>query len=77
MELRDVSSEVVADNTKPVTAIPINSPRWINKVLLEVEKGALLAIDATKLRVRVRVRVFDAENEEEVRNKEKEGKEKE
>ena len=75
MELRDVSSEVVADNTKPVTAIPINSPRWINKVLLEVEKGVLLAIDATKLRVRVRV--SDAENEEEVRNKEKEGKEKE
>ena len=75
MELRDVSSEVVADNTKLVTAIPINSPRWINKVLLEVEKGVLLAIDATKLRVRVRV--FDAENEEEVRNTEKEGKEKE
>ena len=47
----------------------------INKVLLEVEKGVLLAIDATKLRVRVRV--SDAENEEEVRNKEKEGKEKE
>ena len=77
MELRDMSSEVVADNTKLVTTIPINSPRWINKVLLEVEKGVLLAIDATKLRVRVRVRVFDAENEEEVRNKEKEGKEKE
>ena len=27
MELLDVSSEVVADNTDPVTAIPINSPR--------------------------------------------------
>ena len=26
-ELVDVSSEVVADNTKPVTAIPIKSPR--------------------------------------------------
>ena len=73
MELMDVSSEVVADNTNPLTAIPINSPRgesikWINKVLLEGEKGASLAIDATRLRVRVRVRVREressAENEE-------------
>ena len=63
----DVSSEVVADNTKPVTAIHINSPRgesikWINKVLLEGEKGVSLGFDATKLRVRVRE--SGAENEE-------------
>ena len=69
MELLDVSSEVVADNTNPLTAIPINSPRgesvWrINKVLLEGEKGMSLGIDAMKLRVRVRVRVSNAENEE-------------
>ena len=36
------------------------SIKWINKVLLEGEKGVLLGIDATKLRVRV----AGAENEE-------------
>ena len=40
------------------------SIKWINKVLLEGEKGVSLGIAATKLRVRVRVRVSGAENEE-------------
>ena len=75
MELLDVSSDIVADNTLPMTTIPMGSPRgepvWgINKMLLEVEKSLLLGIDATKLQK------SGAEEEEEVRKKEK-GKEKE
>ena len=38
------------------------SIKWINKVLLEGEKGVSLGFDATKLRVRVRE--SGAENEE-------------
>ena len=76
MELLDVSSDVVADNTLPLTTIPMGSPRGepvrrINKMLLEVEKSLSLGIDATKLR-----KSGAEEEEEEVRKKEK-GKEKE
>ena len=76
MESSDVSSDVMADNTLPLTTIPMGSPRgepvWrINKMLLEVEKSLSLGIDATKLR-----KSGAEEEEEEVRKKEK-GKEKE
>ena len=53
-----MTGAVVADNAKLVTAIHISSSprgkpvRRIDKMLLEVEKGMLLALDATNLRVR-------------------------
>ena len=51
-----MTGAVVADNTDPVTAIHVSSPRSkavrrICKVLLEVEKGVSLAFNATNLRV--------------------------
>ena len=52
-----MTSVVVADNAKPVIAIHISSSsrgkpvRRIDKMLLEVEKGVSLALDATNLRV--------------------------
>ncbi|KAL0000313.1 hypothetical protein SO802_019915 [Lithocarpus litseifolius] len=53
MELVDISSEVMADNTHPLTTIPMGSLRGepvlrINKMLVEVEKSLSLGIDATK-----------------------------
>ena len=74
MEFMYMTSEVVANNSLPMTTIPMGSPRGesvrrINKMLLEVEKSLSLRIDATKLKK------SSAEEEEEVRKKEK-GKEK-
>ena len=61
MEFEDVTSNVVAENTDPMTTIHVrcrSSPRGkvvrrICKVLLEVEKGVSLAFNATNLRVGV------------------------
>ena len=51
-----MTSNVVADNSLPLTTILITSPRgeevqWIIKVLLELEKGLLLAFNAMDLRL--------------------------
>ena len=57
MELKDMTGVFVADNTEPMTTIHISSSsrgkpvRRIDKMLLEVEKGVSLALDATNLRV--------------------------
>ena len=51
-----MTSNVVADNSHPLTTILITSPRgkavqWIIKMLLELEKGLLLAFDAMDLKL--------------------------
>ena len=51
-----MTSNVVADNSLPLTTILITSPRgeevqWIIKMLFELEKGLLLTFNAMDLRL--------------------------